>query len=119
VPKGKIFRPDLAWWRKPNQTPEERREYKLTNQRKWQLMRDYGLTTEEVNQRLQDQDLKCAICLTGDPGKGGFQVDHDHDTGKFRGMLCSGCNRGIGFLRESADLLMRAAKYLITSKLLW
>lgn len=39
-------------------------------------------------------------------------VDHDHETGCLRGLLCEGCNRGIGLLRDDPDLLRRAADYI-------
>ena len=55
----------------------------------------------------------CAICGTSDTGKRkAFAVDHNHDTGKIRGLLCSNCNTGIGNLRDNVELLERAIDYL-------
>jgi len=54
---------------------------------------------------------QCVIC--GDSGK--LVVDHDHHTGKVRGMLCNHCNRGLGHFRDDPTLLEFAAQYLYAS----
>lgn len=41
-----------------------------------------------------------------------LSVDHDHQTGKIRGLLCNNCNRAIGLLKDSSDILYKAAKYI-------
>lgn len=79
--------------------------------------RAYGITHEEYDALLTAQGGACAICETTDPGgKTGrfnfFSVDHCHDTGKVRGLLCNHCNRGIGFLQDSPRLLAKAIDYL-------
>ncbi len=51
-------------------------------------------------------------CCGGAPGKRAMHLDHDHETGKFRGWLCSSCNRGIGLLGDSLERLQRATDYL-------
>ena len=62
---------------------------------------------------LAAQDGKCAICGTTSTGnRKAFHVDHDHKTGKVRGLLCSNCNTGIGNLRDDIGLLNRAIEYL-------
>jgi len=45
-------------------------------------------------------------------GSRNLNVDHDHETGKFRGTLCHGCNTGLGLFGEDPEVLMRAAQYL-------
>lgn len=56
---------------------------------------------------------KCFLCDSDDSdGKRRLHVDHDHVTGAFRGWLCNGCNLGIGSLKDSVDLLLKAAAYL-------
>lgn len=79
----------------------------------------YGMTLSDLAQVLLSQGSVCAIC--GQPpeavnGKSGkvvdFHMDHDHATGKFRGLLCAHCNRAIGLLNDSPDTLRRAAAYL-------
>jgi hypothetical protein len=79
------------------------------------LRRTYGLTLAEYKKILDGQNGVCAICGTDDPkGKSGtyFVVDHDHETGENRGLLCNRCNRAIGLLGESRDLLQSASEYL-------
>lgn len=79
--------------------------------RSTQLQRHYGITLEEYNELLKKQNNCCAIC--GDsPRKKSFSVDHDHITGKVRGLLCRGCNVGIGNLKDDPELLEKAIKYI-------
>jgi hypothetical protein len=65
---------------------------------------------------LTAQDSKCAICGGGPAGgikaAARLHVDHDHDTGKVRALLCNGCNRGIGYLKDDPALLRVAADYI-------
>jgi hypothetical protein len=73
----------------------------------------YGITQEQYDTLLQKQDGKCAICGSTDPkGKGVFHVDHNHETGEVRGLLCHFCNVGIGNLQDDPSLLRKAADYL-------
>lgn len=101
------------------------KDCQLARARASHMQRTYGITLEQYTSIYDAQDGKCAIC--GTPGKsratemtnhrksgdsGVLAVDHDHATGEVRGLLCRGCNQGIGNLRESADLLRKAAAYL-------
>ena len=74
----------------------------------------YGLTLEEYNLKLVDQGNCCAICGTDVPGGGheNLYVDHNHDTGKVRGLLCRNCNLMIGHAKDNKDILESAIKYL-------
>ena len=60
------------------------------------------------------QDNKCFICgLDGSCNKDGrLHVDHNHKSGKIRGLLCNYCNRGIGLLKDSSENCFKAAEYL-------
>lgn len=69
----------------------------------------YGVTTEETNQMLVSQNGVCAICLLV-PNRP--CVDHCHKSGKFRGILCSSCNRGLGFFHDNVEYLKSAIDYL-------
>jgi hypothetical protein len=74
----------------------------------------YGISTEEYQALLDAQGGACAICRSTSTGArtGRFCVDHDHDTGRIRGLLCDACNRGIGYLGDTHDAVQRAAGYL-------
>lgn len=66
---------------------------------------------------LKEQDYKCAICgcsYTEYKNKRNmeFCIDHNHKTNIIRGLLCDGCNRGIGHLQDSPTILHKAAEYL-------
>jgi hypothetical protein len=62
----------------------------------------------------QAQGGKCLICKTSDPGGHGgkLHVDHSHETGKVRGLLCTNCNRGLGFFQDQIENLTAAINYL-------
>lgn len=100
------------------------------NQRKArerQINKKYGLTLERYNEMLEEQGGVCKIC-----GKVGgakhmltpLVVDHDHSCcpgettcgNCVRGLLCAGCNAGIGFLRDDPNILMAAAAYLVQTE---
>ena len=79
------------------------------------LMERYGLTPEDYDAMLRAQDGKCAICGREDSGrsdKRSLCVDHDHDTGAVRGLLCDPCNNGLGRFNDDPSLLMAAIRYL-------
>lgn len=71
----------------------------------------YNLTRQELELLLVQHDV-CAICRSSDWGQKGPQVDHDHVTGRVRGILCTSCNQGLGRFRDQPDLLEAAAVYL-------
>ena len=80
---------------------------KLSN-RKSHLKRKYGLTLEEFDELLASQGGGCAICGRPDADN----VDHDHDTGRVRGILCFKCNVAVGQMDDDGDRLIAAAAYL-------
>lgn len=81
-------------------------------QRRSELKRLYGITLEEYSEIFAQQGEVCAICKNECQTKKSLSVDHDHKTGKVRGLLCNGCNTSIGHFKDSPDLLRRAIKYL-------
>lgn len=82
--------------------------------RKAQRIGKYGLTYEDFVALLESQDGKCAICGHSDTSKKLFfpVIDHCHDTGSVRGILCANCNRGIGLFGEDIERLKSAIAYL-------
>lgn len=81
--------------------------------RKKKLFTRYRLTVEDYEQMAADQGGVCAICRKA-PTKRALAVDHDHITGKVRGLLCSPCNMGLGSFRDEPVLLATAMQYLQT-----
>lgn len=75
------------------------------------MLRKYGLTTEAYERLLDAQGGTCAIC-SRPPGQRLLDVDHDHATGRVRGLLCSRCNMAIGKLEDDANLVKAAFWYL-------
>lgn len=84
----------------------------------WQTR--FNLTPEQYYTMLENQGGGCAICGTKNPcGENStsthlkvMAVDHCHTTGKVRGLLCNPCNRGLGFFKDSIELLNKAKNYL-------
>jgi hypothetical protein len=80
--------------------------------RKSHLKRKYGLTIEQYDEMLTAQNHVCAVCLEARPEERTLHVDHDHETGIVRGLLCFRCNNALGDFREEYELFQRAADYL-------
>ncbi|GHJ04172.1 endonuclease VII domain-containing protein [Streptomyces olivaceus] len=72
------------------------------------LRRKYGLTEAQRDEMVASQAGLCAICLKAPA----VQVDHCHETGRVRGVLCFNCNSGLGLLRDDPEAMYRAADYL-------
>lgn len=84
-------------------TKEDKRRY---------LLRKYNLTPKCFDLMLSSQNGKCAVCGSDDWGRPSPSVDHDHATGKVRGLLCNTCNRALGLFNDSIELLKLAQTYL-------
>ncbi len=76
----------------------------------YQRARTYGLSEKHFRLLLESQNYECAICGKKDRS---MVVDHNHETGKVRGLLCSPCNTGIGMLQDSVEIINRAVGYLL------
>jgi len=78
-----------------------------------QLKAQYGLPIEEFDRMLIAQNGLCPICSKQMTGWKEPCVDHDHETGANRDLLCSNCNKVLGFMRDSPELLEKARDYLL------
>ena len=82
------------------------------------LRRTYGMTVQQYAQLYVKQGGRCAICggegflLNKTRHKIKLVVDHDHSTGKIRGLLCHNCNRALGLFHDNLDHLNNALNYL-------
>ena len=72
----------------------------------------YGLTEADYQALLKTQGGKCAICLKPCSTGKALAVDHNHDTGQVRGLLCMSCNTGLGKFKDDRSLLLAALNYL-------
>lgn len=101
------------------------RDRNHTKARNAYLVRTYRITLEDYDELLRQQNGVCAICSKppgetrpdqgrkqGRPVRPLLAVDHDHASGKIRGLLCLPCNRGIGFLEDSVETVASALEYL-------
>ena len=90
-------------------SPEKRREARLRLA--------FGLSPGQYDALLESQGGGCAICGAGSSdGRVRLSVDHCHETGVVRGILCRGCNQGLGQFADSTDRLARAIEYLCESR---
>lgn len=77
--------------------------------REWGLKNLYGLTLEDFNEFEMEQNGRCKICLKEEK----LVVDHCHDSGLIRGLLCHKCNLALGLFDDNVETLQRAIDYLI------
>lgn len=83
------------------------------------LIRTFGITTEQYNDLLKKQNGLCALCKKPETAVNNkrneikkLAIDHDHITGKNRGLLCSRCNTALGSFKESIEFLQAAINYI-------
>jgi len=91
-------------WRLEN--PEEIARSK----RRWQLRKLYGITLETYEALVADREHKCDLC--GKAKHRWLGVDHDHETGDLRGLLCTACNMALARLGDTEESLLRVVHYL-------
>lgn len=78
----------------------------------------YGITMHEYDALLKRQDNKCAVCFKAETSKHQngkikrLAVDHDHKTGKVRGLLCKACNQSLGLISENIDTALGLVEYI-------
>jgi Recombination endonuclease VII len=79
---------------------------------KLSTLKKHGLTLEDYNNILKKQNNKCAICKRKNPHGIDLAIDHNHKTGKIRGLLCTNCNTALGSFKDSTKTLQNAIEYL-------
>lgn len=95
-------------WQKNNPVQAARQK------RNHHLLKRFGITKAEEDRLLAEQGGVCAICTGSISDKRGYgpHIDHDHETGEVRGILCIRCNNGLGLFKDNIELLRAAADYL-------
>jgi hypothetical protein len=93
---------------------EEKKKYMREYSKKYSLKTKYNLTEEDYTNLLIEQNHKCAICGIDAQqlSKKKLYVDHNHETGKVRELLCHNCNVSLGLMKESIQTLSKAIAYL-------
>lgn len=91
-----------------NRRGREAKQRLYGGNRQYHLIRRYGIGQEEFDELLAEQGGVCAICGAESPE----HVDHDHETGYIRGILCFNCNGGLGQFRDNETYLRHAIGYL-------
>lgn len=79
------------------------------------LKRKYGMTIEEYGAMLDAQGGGCFICSRPPKDDSSLHVDHDHSTGRVRGILCFSCNNALADFQDDPSLLRKAASYVSTN----
>lgn len=120
---------EAFYWKKKNKTREavckecsgaRAKEWRDSNKhqlRNTAYKKKFGITLDEYEDRLKAQNYCCAICGEHENNfKLRFAVDHDHETGKVRDLLCGQCNVAVGMVKENIDILTSMISYLMQHK---
>ena len=107
---------DVEYRKRPEVRKRKKAKSYLLKERNWSLIRNYGITLAKYNQMLSKQGGVCAICRKPEIKANQYKicclaVDHDHETGKVRGLLCCRCNLKLGILTDT-KFVAKANKYL-------
>ena len=105
---------------KPEQYRESRRAHYKSNPDKYRRysLTKYDITVEEYDAMLSGQGDGCACCgVTGNKDGARLFIDHCHETGTIRGIICRKCNSGIGALGDNVEGLRRALAYLASAEI--
>jgi hypothetical protein len=96
-----------AYRRQRNALPERKRAM-----RDGYYRRTFGMSADDFDALLESQGGGCAICGKRPERQASLHVDHCHDSGRVRGIVCVNCNQGLGQFGDDPELLERAAAYL-------
>jgi hypothetical protein len=103
-----------ADYRKRNRSKlaEKQRQWREQNPElaRWAVRQcKYGITFDQYQEMIEKQNGCCAVC---DKKTDKLEIDHDHKTGRLRGLLCHWCNKALGFLRDDLAVAQKALSYL-------
>lgn len=118
--KDEIKARNAAWQR---ENKDKRKLYQLRHRQKLgpakirekEVLRIYGLASEQLEEMKARQKGVCAICEKStewESKKGELVIDHDHKSGKVRGLLCHPCNTALGLMSDDPQRLRAAADYI-------
>jgi hypothetical protein len=100
----------LKEWRK---TSEVYKKYNKRTQKNFSLKRDHGIGIDEYNKMFEQQNGCCDICGNHQSNfKKALFVDHNHETGKIRSLLCNHCNFGLGHIKEDIEIAEKMILYI-------
>jgi hypothetical protein len=130
IDQGYFFCNDCGQWKKEDTLQKvqyfcsdcyarrARANYDNRKQRSYLLMKKYGISFEQYITIKENQNYRCAICgIDESKLDRGLAVDHDHITGKIRGLLCNKCNRFLGCINDDISIAKRLLSYLETNKI--
>lgn len=105
---------DMKKWREAH--PDYQKKWAKKNVvsiRKTKFKRKYNLLYEDWLKMWESQNGKCAICGKSFSKPSNACVDHNHETGNVRGLICKNCNFGIGYFKDNPKFIFRAFEYLM------
>ena len=97
-----------GWWLKEHPETSQHRALRLIKHNNNTLLKRYGLSLDQREQLKAEQSYRCGICFK----LKSLNIDHDHKTGKVRGMLCDRCNSLVSYFDENPELIINASIYL-------
>jgi hypothetical protein len=110
-----VYAADRAKWHREYR--ERNRDAKALVNRAWRLRDIYGMTEADFVALLAEQGGRCRLCKTDNSrDRRPWHIDHCHQTGRVRGILCAPCNKGLGMMGDDPAMLRRAAAYLEAHK---
>ena len=94
---------------------KHKKVYDPRKKRNYRLLQDHNMTIEQYDARMEAQGNCCAICgLPGDQDQMGrsMPIDHNHETGEYREIICSHCNTALGLVKDNIETLKKMIAYL-------
>ena len=105
------------WYQKnkPRISKKEKEKYDPRKKRNYRLLQDHDITVDQYDAQMESQGNCCAICgLPGDQDQmsKSMPIDHNHETGEYRDIICSHCNTALGLVKDNIETLKKMIAYL-------